>query len=38
MDLAEDKLSAEDLSKMLERKTILNLIEFFETQVKANKN
>lgn len=38
MDLAEDKLSAEDLSKMLKRKTVLNLIEFFETHVKANKN
>lgn len=31
IDLAEDKLSVEDLSKMLERKTVLNLIEFFET-------
>ena len=38
MDLAESKLSAENLSKMLERKAILSLIKFFETQLKINEN
>lgn len=38
MDLAESKLSAESLSEMLERKAILSLIEFFETQRRINKN
>ena len=38
MNLAESKLSAESLSEMLERKAILSLIEFFETQRRINKN
>ena len=38
MDLAESKLTSKDLSELLERKTILNLIEFFDKQVKINGN
>ena len=38
MDLAESKLSAENLSELLERKAILNLIKFFETQIKISEN
>ena len=34
MDLAEDKLTAENLSKLLKEKTISHLVEFFETQLE----